>query len=102
LWRPITVAAVPRRPLPPVVLSLATLDFSAWTLPAVLNGGRVSGPLQQLTRLGTSTVRPALSSDGRKLVFLSDRSGKGEIWLRDMESGKETALTATPGTPPTL
>jgi Tol biopolymer transport system component len=41
-------------------------------------------------------MRPSLSSDGRKLAFLSDRSGNADIWLRDMDSGKERALTATP------
>src|SRR5262249_22737307 len=51
---------------------------------------------EQLTRSGSFTARPRLSSDGRKLVFVSNRSGNDDIWLTDVNSGKETALTATP------
>jgi hypothetical protein len=58
-----------------------------------LNTGKVLGAAQQLTLSGG---RPHLSSDGRRLVFVSYRSGDGDIWLRDVNTGKETALTATP------
>src|SRR5207253_6774324 len=64
-----------------------------WTLPINLNNGKTSGKLEQLTRSGGNSQRPAFSCDGRKLVFVSVRSGKLDIWLRDMVSGKETALT---------
>ena len=37
-----------------------------------------------------------MSADGRKLVYQSNRAGNFDIWLRDMESGKETALTTGP------
>jgi Tol biopolymer transport system component len=39
---------------------------------------------------------PHLSADGRKLVYQSNRTGNFDIWLRDMDSGKETALTTGP------
>jgi oligogalacturonide lyase len=35
----------------------------------------------------------SLWSDGRHLVFLSDRSGHPNIYLRDLDSGDETALS---------
>jgi eukaryotic-like serine/threonine-protein kinase len=76
----------------------ATVDqhLSLWMLPIDANGGKVMGEPQPLTQTAGNSLRPSLSSDGRKLVFVSDRSGNAKIWLRDMESGKETALTATP------
>ena len=43
------------------------------------------------------TSSPSISVDGRKLAFLSNRSGNTDVWLRDMTSGKEIAVTATPG-----
>ena len=39
---------------------------------------------------------PHLSADGRKLVYDSNRAGNSDIWLRDMDSGKESALTTGP------
>ena len=38
----------------------------------------------------------SVSADGKKLVFISTRSGNPDVWMKDLESGKETALTATP------
>ena len=39
---------------------------------------------------------PAWSPDGRTLAYASDRSGKLEIWLRDLTSGADRQLTDTP------
>jgi Tol biopolymer transport system component len=40
-------------------------------------------------------AQSSLSADGRRLAFVSTRSGNADIWLKDLESGKETALTST-------
>jgi Tol biopolymer transport system component len=40
-------------------------------------------------------AQSSLSADGRRLAFVSTRSGSSDIWLKDLESGKETALTST-------
>jgi serine/threonine protein kinase len=79
-------------------LVFATTDqrLNLWTLPIDANSGKAIGQLQPLTQLGANSMRPSLSADGKKLVFESDRTGNVDIWLRDMDSGKERALTATP------
>ena len=41
-----------------------------------------------------SSISPA---DGKKLLFLSNRTGNWDVWLKDMQSGKESPLTMTPG-----
>ena len=41
-------------------------------------------------------VDPAWSPDGTQLAYVSDRSGKPEIWLRDLATKKERQLTVTP------
>ena len=39
---------------------------------------------------------PAFSPDGRQLSYSSDRSGKLDIWLRDLRSGTDRQLTNLP------
>lgn len=39
---------------------------------------------------------PAWSPDGRRLAYSSDRGGKLDIWLRDLDSGRDTQLTRLP------
>src|SRR5438552_6114221 len=39
---------------------------------------------------------PAASPDGKTIAFTSDRDGRPRIWLKDLGSGHETALTAGP------
>src|SRR5262249_3688910 len=75
-------------------LVFATTDerLNLWMLPIDSNGGKALGKPQALTQSAASNARPSLSSDGRTLVFESARSGNIDIWMRDMESGKERAL----------
>jgi Tol biopolymer transport system component len=79
-------------------LVFATVDqrLNLWTMATDANKGTVAGNPQPLTQPGANSSRPSLSADGRKLVFESDRSGNVDIWLRDMDTGKERPLTATP------
>jgi eukaryotic-like serine/threonine-protein kinase len=58
--------------------------------------GKVSGSMQKLTQDAFPDTHPALSSDGTKLVFRSNRSGSWQIWMKDLQTGKETGLTAPP------
>jgi Tol biopolymer transport system component/tRNA A-37 threonylcarbamoyl transferase component Bud32 len=99
------------------------LTFSAGTeaFPAVATGGRIAfanvsrnmdlwevslptGKLMtasQPARLAASAATnswPTLSADGKKLGFLSNRSGKIEIWVKDLETGRERPLTNDGGT----
>ena len=42
-----------------------------------------------------SYVLPRVSRDGSTLVALSDRSGQVDIWLKDVRTGEERAVTST-------
>jgi Tol biopolymer transport system component len=42
-----------------------------------------------------SYLWPRLSRDGSTLVAVSDRSGQIDIWLKDLRTGEERALTST-------
>jgi Tol biopolymer transport system component len=47
----------------------------------------------RLTANAATNSWPTLSADGKTLGFLSNRSGKIEIWAKDLETGKERPLT---------
>ena len=53
------------------------------------------GDVQQVTG-SRFDAHTSVSADGKKLVFVSARLGNPDVWMKDLVSGKETALTATP------
>jgi Tol biopolymer transport system component len=67
-----------------------------WSLPLQANQGRVTGDPERLTDDGADYAHPSLSVDGKKMVYPSTRSGKWELWLRDLESRVDKQLTVTP------
>jgi len=66
-----------------------------WRLPVLANEGKIAGELQQLTRGEVSDIWPYASSSGKQIVFVSNRTGSNQVWQKDLDSGKEVALTAT-------
>src|SRR5439155_4141971 len=67
-----------------------------WSLPLDANRAKLTGPLQPLTLSAANDINPWLSLDGRRMVFLSNRMGNSDVWLKDLVRGNETALTVTP------
>jgi len=65
-------------------------------LPLNPNEGTVTGPLKQLTRGAAFHGQPSATPDGSKVVYYATTSGNMEIWILDVESGKESQLTFTP------
>ncbi|SDE03313.1 winged helix-turn-helix domain-containing protein [Aquimonas voraii] len=53
---------------------------------------RADAAPQRLTQSLRDDSQPALSPDGRRVAFVSNRSGNGGIWLLDLDSGSETLL----------
>ncbi len=67
-----------------------------WSIPMDTNRGKVNGAPERLTNDEARDWWPSLSANGRKMIYTSDRHGNRDVWLRAMESGKETQVTATP------
>jgi Tol biopolymer transport system component len=78
-------------------LAFATLrqDLNIWNVPIRVDNGKVLGVAQQVTG-SAFDAHNSVSADGKKLVFMSTRSGNADIWMKDLVSGRETALVATP------
>jgi Tol biopolymer transport system component len=64
-------------------------------LPVDPSRGLITGDLKQLTT-SADDRQPSLSADGRTLVFSSNRTGNTDVWIKDLSSDREMALTATP------
>lgn len=72
-----------------------TKNRSIWILPIDANSARAHGTPHQLTGDLHAETFPSLSPDGGKLVFVSRRSRNEEVWIKDLKTGEEKALTAT-------
>jgi Tol biopolymer transport system component len=65
-----------------------------WSLPFDFGEGRSTGPLTAITP-GPSGREPSVSKDGRLMAFVSAQSGPLNVWLRDLETGKESHLASS-------
>ena len=65
-----------------------------WSLPFDFGEGRPTGPLAAITP-GPSGREPAVSKDGRFMAFVSAQSGPLNVWLRNLETGKESHLASS-------
>jgi eukaryotic-like serine/threonine-protein kinase len=78
-----------------LVFSTRATNVDLWSLPVDANHGTVVGNLQALTHDAAVDKLPTLSEDSRKLLFISTRSGNDDVWLKNLETGKEVGLTST-------
>jgi Tol biopolymer transport system component len=70
-------------------------NLAIWSLPIRANEGRVSGDLRKLTDGTASEVTPSISADGRTLVYGSTAPNREDIWLKDLQTGKERPVANT-------
>ena len=77
-----------------VAFASVSQTLNIWSLNLSANGRSVIGSPSQLTS-SAFDARTSISADGSKLVFISSRLGNPDVWMKDLTSGKESALTAT-------
>jgi Tol biopolymer transport system component len=63
------------------------------------NTGRPTGPLRRIREDTAETGRATASENGRLLAFPRYEFGSGGVWLRDLNTGRERQLAATPRAP---
>jgi Tol biopolymer transport system component/tRNA A-37 threonylcarbamoyl transferase component Bud32 len=81
---------------PRLVFSSLTENGDIWSVPMDTNHAKVLGEVQRLTQDVASDIRPSITGDGTRMVFNSNRLGNWDVWIKDLRTGKETALAATP------
>lgn len=60
------------------------------------NPGTTRQQVRVLTRGGSTDRQPALSPDGKRVLFSSNRSGNLDVWSMDIQSGALSRLTDDP------
>ena len=53
----------------------------------------VTGALRQATRTPSIDINPVFSPDGRSIAFQSDRSGRLEVWVMNVDGSEPRQLT---------
>ncbi|MEN3336756.1 MAG: hypothetical protein V7647_432 [Acidobacteriota bacterium] len=101
------VAGVPRRltfgtavERSPTVRSPGQLAFSSsvenvavWRVPLDQTTGMASGGLERVTDDGAADRLQNVSADGRVVAFTSSRTKPAQVWLKDMQTGRERQIT---------
>jgi eukaryotic-like serine/threonine-protein kinase len=66
-----------------------------WLLAFDLDRGTPNGAIERVTQNPAWRERPSLSNNGRYVAFASDQSGQKNIWVRDLETGKESSVAGS-------
>ncbi len=77
-------------------LAYSTLsnNINLWALPMNTFRGKTSGPLKRLMQDPADVYFPSVSSDGKTLIYMSTRSGKTDLWIQDVKTGRKTVAAA--------
>ncbi|MBI1791330.1 MAG: serine/threonine-protein kinase [Acidobacteria bacterium] len=67
-----------------------------WSVSMQAGSGRVKGVPEHITEAAAFSWYPTTSADGSLLAYTSRRSGNMDVYLRDLRTGRERALTTTP------
>jgi Tol biopolymer transport system component len=83
-----------------VVFSSAMTPTRLWSLPLAKGGQRSLGDMLPFPSTGSKDYFPSLSADAGKMAYLSQKSGKWNVWIRDLKNGTETWLASVEGSNP--
>ncbi len=72
-------------------------NVDVWSLPIDADRAEVAGGLERLTEDPPAHGYPAVSVDGGQLAFSSRRSGSRDIWMKNLQTGAEKAVSISPG-----
>jgi Tol biopolymer transport system component len=86
----------------PIIASSGRIVFASleenvdiWRVPLDARTGQASGAVERITDDAASDTLRSVSSDGRTLFFISSRTKRNEVWMRDLQTGRERQLTHT-------
>ncbi len=68
-------------------------NIDVWSLSIDANDPAPGGRLSRVTDAAGADLHPAISKDGRRMAYRSNRSGNWDIWIKDLETGRESPLS---------
>jgi Tol biopolymer transport system component/DNA-binding winged helix-turn-helix (wHTH) protein len=91
--------AVERSPAPAssgrVVFTSVVENVDVWRLPLDRRTGDAAGALERVTDDSATDMVMSVSADGHLVAFLSSRTGRDELWLRDLSTGRDLQVTSS-------
>jgi eukaryotic-like serine/threonine-protein kinase len=79
-----------------LVFSVLSLRINLWTLALDANGVTPASDAARITDDEAAGGFSSLTTDGDLLLFSSNRSGRTQIWSKDLKTGKEVPVTDGP------
>ena len=76
-----------------VVFASAVANVDVWRVPVDEATGTATGAPERVTDSAASDRLRSVSADGRSLVFVSSRTGRDEIWSKDLVTRIERQVT---------
>jgi len=76
-----------------LVFASLTGNPALYELPIEADHGKASGAIRRLTSDEAQNTARSISADGKRMAFVSTRSGSEEIWAKDLATGLERELT---------
>jgi Tol biopolymer transport system component len=79
-----------------MVFTAGSQRFNVWALPLDANSGKVTGAPYRLTDGTAAIANPAISGDGRRLLYDAQRYGVQQLFLRELDAGQERTVASAP------
>jgi Tol biopolymer transport system component/DNA-binding winged helix-turn-helix (wHTH) protein len=76
-----------------IAFTTLTENVDVWRIPLDPRTGTGSGEPERVTDDAARDTMMNVSADGRTLAFVSSRTGRNEVWLKDHQTGAERQLT---------
>jgi eukaryotic-like serine/threonine-protein kinase len=76
-----------------IAFTALTENVDVWRVPLDSQTGAASGAPERVTDEAALDTVFNVSADGRTLAFESTRTGRKEVWLKDLQTGAERQLT---------
>jgi Tol biopolymer transport system component/DNA-binding winged helix-turn-helix (wHTH) protein len=76
-----------------IVFASTVVNVDVWRVPVDEHTGAAAGALERVTDSAASDRLRGVSADGRTLVFISSRTGRDEVWWKDLETNAEQQVT---------
>ena len=68
-------------------------NVDVWRVPLDPKTGLARGSLERVTDNAAIDRMMNMSDDGRTMSFVSSRTGRNEVWIRDVQTGRERQIT---------